>query len=293
MASQHHIKKRLLIAPLDWGMGHTTRCIPVVRYALSRNMDVWLAGNENQLTLLSAHFPALPTLPLAGYNISYQSHHGSFAGKILSQVPGILTSIRREQKWLAARHSQLHFDGVISDNRYGLHLPGLPSAILTHQLQLATGAGRVADWLLSRRLRSWLSRFSETWIADTETPALAGKLSHPARLPANARYAGLLSQFDAADVSPSLSTGPLVVLLSGPEPQRSILSDLLWAQLPQVSMPVVFVEGKSGVTRQPPASHIRHPRPAGWQPPGKLIAQQYPGAVPQRLFLYYGFSETA
>jgi hypothetical protein len=41
-------KSRILIAPLDWGLGHTTRCIPVINELLMQDCEVILAGNINQ-----------------------------------------------------------------------------------------------------------------------------------------------------------------------------------------------------------------------------------------------------
>ena len=46
-------KPRILIAPLDWGLGHATRCIPIIRELLANECDVWLAGEGVQHKLLA------------------------------------------------------------------------------------------------------------------------------------------------------------------------------------------------------------------------------------------------
>jgi hypothetical protein len=50
-------KTRILVAPLDWGLGHATRCIPIIRELLSRGCEVWLAGEGAQEHLLKEEFP--------------------------------------------------------------------------------------------------------------------------------------------------------------------------------------------------------------------------------------------
>jgi predicted glycosyltransferase len=149
-------------------------------------------------------------------------------------------------------------DGVISDNRYGLWHLQKPSVILTHQLGLHTGMGSAADAAVRRMHYRYLNRFSEVWVPDMPGKQnLAGKLSHPGHLLDSVRYIGWLSQFD----QPREAAGKgehILILLSGPEPQRSILADKLWAQAKLQQQPIVFVEGKEGVNRGDIPSNISH-----------------------------------
>jgi len=70
---------------------------------------------------------------------------------------------------------------------------------------------------------------------------LAGKLSHPERMPdAPTHYIGLLSRMER---SQSDETIDLLILLSGPEPQRSILEKMLWEQLRPFQGTFIFVRG--------------------------------------------------
>lgn len=221
---------RILIAPLDWGLGHATRCIPVIRCLIDKGCEVTIAASGATALLLQENFPDLPQLPLAGYEITYSRNGGTFVAKILAQIPKILGAIRRERQWLRETQARHHFDLVISDNRYGLKINGLRSVIMTHQLNIITGFGTGADWLMRKLHYRILEKFDECWIVDVqENSGLAGKLSHPHHIPSNARYAGLLSQLRPAGPA-QVQNNKVLILLSGPEPMRGILEEALFLQ---------------------------------------------------------------
>lgn len=258
-ASQRHI----LVAPLDWGLGHTTRCVPLIRHILDRGHKVSFAGNEAQRSYINAALPGTCTLHLDGYNVSYSRSGSGFMWHMAAQLPRLLSTIRTEQEWLRRNVSEHHIDGIISDNRYGLYHSSVPSVIMTHQLQPISGLGSMADSLVRRMHYRHLEKFDECWVVDEETaPGLAGKLSHPSVLPAHAKYIGPLSAIEPVEPP---KRGFLLVLLSGPEPQRTLLSGLLWQQALRYPGEVVYVEGSEHAA--PPAQippHISyHKRVAG------------------------------
>jgi len=222
---------RILITPLDWGLGHATRCIPVIRYFMEQGCMVTIAASGATALLLKENFPGIPQLQLPGYGITYSRSGRSFAPKIIAQIPKILRAIRRERQWLREMQAVHRFDLVVSDNRYGLKIDGLPSVIMTHQLQIMTGFGPTADYLMRKMHYSLLEKFDACWVVDEpENSGLAGALSHPRKLPANPQYMGLLSQL-VPDGKLPLQTGPLLVLLSGPEPMRGILENKILGQI--------------------------------------------------------------
>lgn len=147
---------------------------------------------------------------------------------------------------------------MISDNRYGLWHPRIPTVILTHQAAIITGLGHFADRLIRSLHYRQLARFGQTWLVDTPgEPNLSGALAHPPVLPRNAAYVGWLSQLQAPQRLED--QGYVLILLSGPEPQRSLLADLLWKQA--CALPgrrFVFVEGAAGAFRSPVPEHIRY-----------------------------------
>jgi len=253
-------KQRILVAPLDWGLGHTTRCMPLIQHLIGQGHTVLLAAEGSAAQLLRERFPQLSILPLKGYRISYARSSATFMLKLLLQLPKMLGAIRREHRWLQRIVADFQIDLVISDNRYGLYHNKVQSVIMTHQLQIISGWGRWVDNILLHMHRKMLNRFDQCWVVDTEaSPGLAGALSHPAVRPKHTQYLGWLSQFaDITEQQPQQS-GHFLVLLSGPEPMRGQLEQILWQQCSALSeYRFTFVAGKPGAkARAQQPAHIQ------------------------------------
>lgn len=217
------------------------------------------AGNEWQRNYISKTFEGIETIHLNGYNVTYSKKGSGFIINLLQQLPRLLRTIRYENDWLKKVVAEQKIDAVISDNRYGLYHPDIPCVMMTHQVLAKTSMGPVADHLLSKIHYKHIRKYQECWVIDVEgKPNLSGTLAHPDRMPENAKFIGLLSQIADEDVS-NLSEEHLLILLSGPEPQRSILSDILWQQACDLDQKVVFVEGSDNVTvRTDIPSHISY-----------------------------------
>lgn len=239
----------VLVAPLDWGLGHATRCIPVIQALLAQNCKVIIAASGKGKAVLQQEFPLLPVLHLPGYEIEYAASAWGLAAKIVAQIPKLLQAIRAEQAWLQELVAQQRIDAVISDNRYGLHHPKLTSVFITHQLSIKAPLKTVED-LLQKTVYRYINRFDECWVPDvTGSPNLAGDLSHPPKKPAvPLSYTGPLSRFKQPKEN---STGEeLLVLLSGPEPQRTLLEKQLIEELKNYTGTVVFIRGLPGSTEE-------------------------------------------
>ncbi len=234
------------MAPLDWGLGHATRCVPLIHKLLQHQCRVVLAASGRGLVLLQQEFPSLPVLPLPGYEISYASGGWGLAAKIVAQIPKLLSAINKEHLWLQKVVKEHRIDAVISDNRYGLYHPAIPSVFLTHQLCIETPFGLGKNSLQTLNY-SYINRFAECWVPDAEgNENLAGSLSHPATLPAiPVRYTGTLSRFGHL---PANAGNEIVFLLSGPEPSRTRLEEQLVAELRDFTQPFVLLRGLPGET---------------------------------------------
>ncbi|HTL06984.1 MAG TPA: glycosyltransferase [Chitinophagaceae bacterium] len=190
-------------------------------------------------------FPSLEFVSPPRYSMKYgKTRWGTIAG-IIAQIPKILTAINREKIWLKEFAKEKHLDVVFSDNRYGLYHPEINCVFITHQLLIKTPFGKWADAWLQQINYRFINRFNYCWVPDAASmPYLAGELSHPKHLPAiPTHYVGAQSSItipapEAVTVKPYL-----LVLLSGPEPQRSLLENLLLQQLETSPMPVEFVRG--------------------------------------------------
>lgn len=251
--------KKILVAPLDWGLGHATRCLPIIRYLQEQGHTVEVAAAGATAKLLQENLPQITIHYLAGYNISYAPNKRLFVFKILQQIPRILSVIKKENKWLEQLLITREFDLVISDNRYGLYSEQTKTIILTHQLQIRSGINKITDKILLYLHKKKLEKFSEVGIVDTAAyPGLALQLSHPNSLPNKSSYIGWLSQFYQPNFSP-VATKPnqYLVLLSGPEPLRTQLETILWQQcLALDANNFYFVAGK--IDAMPPTEIPKH-----------------------------------
>ncbi len=247
--------KRILVAPLDWGLGHTTRCLPIIRHLLHLGYTVLFAGNEWQRSFVLQSFPDLFCFQLKGYEVNYSKQANMFLPHLMLQTPKIFKAIKEEKNWLKQFVVTQKIDGIISDNRYGLHHATIPSVILCHQLQIDSGFGAVINRFLQTLHYQLLQSFSLVWVPDVaeEESNLAGKLAHPKILPNNTAYIGWLTQFSVREKE---ATKHLLVLLSGEETQRAQLSDLLWQEVQNLEGKVVFVEGSNSVKRENIPMHI-------------------------------------
>jgi Glycosyltransferase family 28 C-terminal domain len=265
----------VLVAPLDWGLGHATRCIPIINELIQQGARVIVAANPGQNTLLKSEFPQIEFIETRGYNIRYK---GGILLKwgLLFHLPALLKQVKRENIWLDDILQHYHIDAVISDNRYGLFNRRCPSVFITHQLQIQSGIGSsfaglnnkdlrgrfsrgpffVNRWSLAvgrwadRKLLNWnytrIGKFSSCWIPDQEGElSIAGLLSHPVKLPLiPVKYIGILSRFCESDNK--IQRNALLILLSGPEPQRTEFEDILFRQLANTTIDTVVLRGLPG-----------------------------------------------
>jgi len=234
------LQKRILVCPLDWGLGHAARCIPIIRLLLKKNAEVIIAGEGASLELLKREFPQLQFILFKGYNISYPDK-GSMAVKMMFSIRKIIVGILREHRVLKQIIDQHKIDIVISDNRYGLWNKSVKSIFITHQLMIKTP---FAEKALHNIILYFVKRYDECWIPDAEGSInLSGDLSHKYSITEHTFFIGVLSRFDAA-IETLAYNYDLLAIISGPEPQRSIFEKIVIEQLQRVQLKALVVCGK-------------------------------------------------
>lgn len=243
------LKPNILIAPLDWGLGHATRCIPIIQALLHKNCRVLIACEGKIKGLLLKEFPQLQFIELKGYRIQYSKNRLTLPFQIGRQIPKILSTIQYENKRLQQIVKEQNLHGIISDNRYGFYHKEIPSVFITHQLRIKTPFGKLIDDYFQRLNYQYINRFSQCWVPDNETQKnLAGELSHPQKTPSvPLKFIGPLSRFQKTGLRKEKE---VLILLSGPEPQRTILENLLIQQLSHFEGLVNLVRGLPGETSQ-------------------------------------------
>ena len=231
-------KQTILFAPLDWGLGHATRCIPLIKQAVSVGHRVLIAADRGPLQLLKTEFPSLEFIPFPGYEIRYPKD-GNMVLAMAWQLPKLVFKVAKEFFQIKSIVRENKIDWVISDNRYGLFGHSAKSTFITHQLHIKTGFWEVFFNLINHW---YIRQFDSCWVPDHKgLPNLGGVLSHPKRLPPNCRYIGPLSRFEK--MRTEKEEVDLLVIFSGPEPQRSLFENLVIDQLKDFKGKVVLVRG--------------------------------------------------
>jgi uncharacterized protein (TIGR00661 family) len=232
----------ILISPLDWGLGHATRCIPIIHMLIRKKCNVFVACDGKIGNLLRQEFPQINYVDIKGYNIRYSKNSWLFPLQITKQIPKILSTIQYENKRIKEIVKEHNIHGVISDNRYGLYHNDVPSVFITHQLAIKTPFGKILNDYLQRFNYKYIDKFWQCWVPDNENKVnFAGQLSHPAKMPAvPLNYIGVLSRFES---TAKTEEKHLLILLSGPEPQRTIFENILERQLTDYKGHVVIVRG--------------------------------------------------
>lgn len=259
---------KVLVCPLDWGLGHATRCIPLIRALVRAGHEVLVGASGGGLRLLRAEFPGLEVFDFPGYPIRYSRSAATLLPVLLAQLPGLLLGMLRERSRLREIVSEKGIDRVISDGRYGVRTREVPAIFVTHQIFIRIpgrfpGSAWAERALLALNLRL-LRGFREVWVPDFPgEPNLSGELSH--EVPAFRRgrrrplpglvFINPLSRFQPVDRGwearrPPRPQGALPVdvlaSVSGPEPQRTRFEEALRRLLGSMSGTRVLIRGVPG-----------------------------------------------
>lgn len=230
---------RVAVAPVDWGIGHATRSSVIVDALLQRGVEVVLAATGEPLLVLKRLFPGLETVPLPAWGIRYPT--GVMAVDLAFQAPRILAAIRAERGAASRLVTSHRLDALISDGRLGFNAAGIPSVLVSHQLTLSAPNGLMRT-AAAALMRSRLERFDRIWVPDTPDQRLSGGLSDA---PPGCRLPTFIGPLSRLPVPGAVQAEPsdLLVVLSGPEPQRTNLERAIQTELASFRGRSVVVRG--------------------------------------------------
>lgn len=232
------MKKKILIAPLNWGLGHATRCIPIIKALEENGFEPIIASDGVALALLKKEFPQLISIELPAYNIQYAEKGKNFKWKIVAQLPKMVIAIKKEKAKIRKIVENYEIEGIISDNRLGVYSSKVPSVFITHQLNVLSGK---TSWLTTKLHFRYILKFNSCWVPDVSgVKNLSGKLGHPEKIVEKITYIGPLSRIEKKTLPIKYD---IMVLLSGPEPQRTLLEKKLIKELENSSKEILFVKG--------------------------------------------------
>ena len=232
------MKKTVIYGVLNWGLGHATRSIPIIRSLLQLNYTPIICSDGDALSLLQKEFPSLTFVDLPPYNMRYT--HRNMLANVARYGLSILKTIHQEEKILQDLVEQYQPIHIISDNRYGFCHPEVKSIIITHQLKIPANSNWQSK-TASNILHRYIEKFDVCWVPDAEgNPNLSGMLSHEHQLDIPVEYIGALSRFSTGTKTPMYD---LAFVLSGPEPQRTCLEKIILDQLPSLDQKCILIRG--------------------------------------------------
>ena len=235
--------KHVLVAPLNWGLGHASRSIVIIQELLKRNIKVTIASDGDALHFLSLEFPELDLITLPSYNVRYNGK--SFISNLLKNSQKILSAIKEEKEVLDKTLTELSFDLIISDCRFGIKSNSIPSVILTHQLKLITPSS-ILSKIVNSINRKFLNSFDEVWVPDYPNRKLSGRLSENRKIN-NVKWIGPLSNLKTETELKIDKNEGMTIILSGPEPARTKLENQLLTHLKMFDN-ITLVRGSQALT---------------------------------------------
>jgi uncharacterized protein (TIGR00661 family) len=243
-------KKTILACPLDWGLGHATRMVPVIELLEQKGARVIIAADNRPLEFLKQRFPGKEFVTFPGFVPEYPEK-GSMAFAMARSLPKMLQEAKKSNTLLRQLIEEENIDVVISDNRYELYSTKVPCIFITHQLNIQTsGWQKLAEPAIKKTINAYIKKYDELWIPDLEGDKnLSGELSHIHKMPIeNTHFIGTLSRFSNLKIKPTTGQIDLLILISGPEPQRSLLEEMLTKQALQTNLKTVILQGKPEAT---------------------------------------------
>ena len=219
---------KILICLLNWGLGHATRCVPIIQRLKAEGLEPVVVADGFPLAFLQQEFPSLRFIEFPSYSVYYAAGK-SQVGAMIFNFPNIISGIIREHFWLSELLRTEHFDQVISDNRFGMWNKRVHSTYITHQLMVIMPKNlKFLELLVHHIHKAFINRYDECWIPDREeNGGLSGDLAHKYPLPRSAKFIGTLSRFQGMGNTIPNSDYEVVAVISGVEPQRNIFEKSL------------------------------------------------------------------
>lgn len=246
-------QKPVLFAALNWGMGHASRSVPLIRALQEKRIPVILASDGVAAELLRKEFPELYIHELPSYQVRYDTDN--IYWNVLRSLWSILSAIWAEHQWLRSFLRSHDLFAIISDNRYGIRSTRVPSVLITHQFRFFgpwKWANRIGEW----SVRWWARKFSEIWVPDWQGDhSLSGGMANWKYTRPPVYYLGPLSRFELHVRSTDKKEFDVIVILSGPEPMRTQLEVAVDKQLKGIPGKHILIRG----TRESAPAELAHP----------------------------------
>ncbi len=240
--------KNILITILNWGLGHAARMIPIIDFLVKKeDVEVILASDGRALRLLEEEYPQLKTVELVSYDVIYSESESMFVS-MSKQTPKFLSNISKEHNQIQKIIDELEITALISDNRYGTWSKKIPCIFITHQIFIQIPSHlKILNPIVHKLNHYFINKYDECWIPDfSGSNNLSGDLAHKKTLSEKKfKFIGPLSRLKPSTVNNSNKSDKILILLSGPEPHRSVLEKILTEQALKTDKQFVMVCGET------------------------------------------------
>jgi UDP-N-acetylglucosamine:LPS N-acetylglucosamine transferase len=207
--------KTILLSALNWGMGHVSRCIPIIHQLIKQNNKLIIACSKKQEKIYKNYFPHLIYIEHADFPFKFKGN-GNFERDLTFNFIQLYKRFKLEKKEVEKITSIYEVDIIISDHRYSFISKNCYSIFLTHQINLPVSW--YMKWI-DRIHKKLISQFNFVWLLDSSDSKYAGKLSKNKTLK-KCEYIGIKSRFSLYPKEEK--TIPIVVIISGPEPYSEL-----------------------------------------------------------------------
>ncbi len=236
-------KLKILYAVLDWGIGHATRSLPVLR-ELVRGHEVTVMSSGRSLELIKKELPDIEFIDFPDYSVRYSKEGRNLILYMMLQMPKFLCRIRKEHIFTEKLVSELRFDRIISDNRYGVYSKNVRSYFITHQIRFKLpGLMSKLEVFSEMFNRMCFRNFANVFIPDEKySPNLSGDLSHRSGISEDPKiiFTGILSDIERVEYE---IISDYLFIISGPEPQRTIFEKKIFEQAASLNGKKIIVRG--------------------------------------------------
>lgn len=238
-------KQNIIISPLNWGLGHANRCIPIIEKYIKNGHYIIIAASGNSGEYLRKKYPELEYIELPDYNVKYPKNGKIMPFYMLFSSFGYLKAIKKEKKLLENYLEGKNIDLIISDNRFGMHSQKVKSVFITHQIRIHYKY-KIIENIVYRLNRRFINKFDECWIPDNKSEGiLSADLSHNIQLKIPYKYIGFLNRFSNTKAVKSINKKcEILAIISGPEPQRSLFENIVVDKLIDLNKESVILAGK-------------------------------------------------
>jgi len=242
--------KTILISPLNWGLGHATRIVPIIS-KLKDDNKIIIASDLLPYQFLKSEFPNIKIIKFPSYTIKYSKKNIFMPIKMLFLSPKIFFGIIKEHFILKKLIKKHNIDIVISDNRFGLWNKKIYTIFMTHQIMIKmTKRLEFMEYFVFLLNKFFISKYNELWIPDFKGDNnLSGELSHKYSAHKNTKYIGIISRFEKFNQKKTKKIEKkydIVAIISGPEPQKTIFFNIIKNILKNIDKKILIISGNPG-----------------------------------------------